>query len=176
MIEFEEEWMGLDEVVVVGYGTQKKSDITGSVTSVPRERLRGLPVANVMQAVQGSVPGVNISQVSSIPGEAPTMVVRGGGSLTASTAPYVVVDGIPISKMGGSINDINPNDIASIEILKDASAVAIYGMNGANGVILITTKRGETAKPTIRYSGYYGVEDFSNVPEMVSPEGLIERD
>lgn len=174
-IEFEEEWMGLDEVVVVGYGTQRKSDITGSVTSVPSERLRGLPVTNVMQAVQGSVPGVNISQISSIPGEAPNMLVRGGGSITASTDPYVVVDGIPISKMGGSITDINPNDIASIEILKDASAVAIYGMNGANGVILITTKRGETAKPTIRYSGYYGVEDFSSAPEMVSPEGLIAR-
>ena len=167
--------IGVDEIVVVGYGVQKRSDITGSVTSVSQERLSKLPVSNVMQAVQGSVSGVNIQQVSSIPGEAPSILVRGGGSLTASTDPYVVVDGIPITKMGGSISDINPNDIESIEILKDASATAIYGMNGANGVILITTKSGGTAEPQIRYSGYYGVEEFAHVPEMVSPEGLLER-
>ncbi len=174
-ISLEEDTKYLDEVVVVGYGTQKKSDITGSVTSVPKDRLSKIPVTNVMQAVQGAVSGVNITQVSSIPGEAPSVLVRGGGSITASTDPYVVVDGIPITKMGGSLNDINPNDIESIEILKDASSVAIYGMNGANGVILITTKRGESSKPTIRYSGYVGVEDFAHVPEMCSPEELISR-
>jgi TonB-linked SusC/RagA family outer membrane protein len=167
--------LDVDEVVVVGYGVQKRSDITGSVSSVSEERLAKIPVSNVMQAVQGSVPGVNITQVSSIPGEAPSILVRGGGSLTASTSPYVVVDGIPISKMDGSINDINPNDIKSIEILKDASATAIYGMNGANGVILITTKHGKTSAPTIRYSGYVGVEEFSHIPEMVSPEELLNR-
>ncbi len=170
-----EEIIGVDEVVVVGYGTQKKSDITGSVTSVPEERLSKIPVTNVMQAVQGAVSGVVINQVSSIPGEELDVLVRGGGSITASTDPYVVVDGVPITKMGGSINDINPNDIESIEILKDASAVAIYGMNGANGVILITTKRGKTSKPTIRYSGYIGIEDFSHIPDMCSPEELIAR-
>lgn len=174
-LTLQEETFGVDEVVVVGYGVQKRSDITGSVASIPKERLGKLPVSNVMQAVQGAVSGVNITQVSSIPGEAPTMLVRGGGSITASTDPYVIVDGIPITKMGGSINDINPNDIESIEILKDASAVAIYGMNGANGVIIITTKRGESSKPVIRYSGYFGVEDFAHVPEMVSPEELITR-
>ncbi len=171
----EEDILQLEAVVVVGYGTQKKSDITGSVTSVPEERLSKLPVTNVMQAVQGAVSGVTISQVSSIPGEAPTILIRGGGSLTAKTDPYVVVDGIPITKMGGSIGDINPNDIESIEILKDASATAIYGMNGANGVILITTKRGKSSKPTIKYSGYFGIEDFAHVPEMVSPEELLAR-
>ena len=174
-VTMKEQMVGVDEVVVVGYGTQKKSDITGSVTSVSKERLQKIPVSNVMQAVQGSVSGVNIQQVSSIPGEAPSILVRGGGSLTASTDPYVVVDGIPITKMGGSISDINPNDIESIEILKDASATAIYGMNGANGVILITTKSGGSTKPQIRYSGYYGVEEFAHVPEMVSPAGLLER-
>lgn len=174
-VTMEEAVIGVDEIVVVGYGTQKKSDITGSVSSVSEERLSKIPVTNVMQAVQGTVSGVNVSQVSSIPGEAPSILVRGGGSLTASTSPYVVVDGIPISKMDGSISDINPNDIKSIEILKDASATAIYGMNGANGVILITTKSGKTSKPTIRYSGYAGVEDFAHVPEMVSPEELLAR-
>ncbi len=174
-VVLEEESIGVDEVIVVGYGTQKKSDITGSVTSVPQERLAKLPVSNVMQAVQGSVSGVHVSQTSSIPGESPAVIVRGGGSITASNSPYVVVDGIPISKMDGSLNDINPNDIASIEILKDASAVAIYGMNGANGVILVTTKRGKSSKPTIRYSGHVGMEDFARVPEMTSPEELIAR-
>ncbi len=132
-VVMEEESLGVDEVIVVGYGTQKKSDITGSVTSVPRERLAKLPVTNVMQAVQGAVSGVQVTQTSSIPGESPAVVVRGGGSITASNSPYVIVDGIPITKMDGSVNDINPNDIESIEILKDASAVAIYGMNGATG-------------------------------------------
>nr|WP_319571171.1 TonB-dependent receptor [uncultured Draconibacterium sp.] len=174
-VTMEDAVIGVDEVVVVGYGTQKKSDITGSVSSVSEERLAKIPVSNVMQAVQGAVSGVNITQVSSIPGEAPEILVRGGGSLTAKTDPYVVVDGIPISKMGGSINDINPNDIKSIEILKDASATAIYGMNGANGVILITTKNGKFSTPTIRYSGYVGVEEFAHIPEMVSPEVLLAR-
>lgn len=174
-ITMEDAVIGVDEIVVVGYGTQKKSDVTGSVSSVSEERLAKIPVSNVMQAVQGAVSGVNISQASSIPGESPSILVRGGGSLTASTSPYVVVDGIPISKMDGSINDINPNDIKSIEILKDASATAIYGMNGANGVILITTKRGKSSAPTIRYSGYYGVEEFAHIPEMVSPEELLNR-
>ena len=174
-VTMEDAVIGVDEVVVVGYGTQKKSDITGSVSSVSEERLAKIPVSNVMQAVQGAVSGVNVTQVSSIPGEAPQVLVRGGGSLTASTSPYVVVDGIPISKMGGSINDINPNDIKSIEILKDASATAIYGMNGANGVILITTKNGKSSTPTIKYSGYVGVEEFAHIPEMVSPEELLAR-
>lgn len=174
-IKLKEDTQALDEIVVVGYGTQKKSDITGSVASVPKERLSKIPVTNVMQAVQGAVSGVVIQQETSIPGEAPSTVVRGRGSLTASNSPYVVVDGIPISKMDGSINDINPNDIESIEILKDASATAIYGMNGANGVILITTKKGRSSKPTIRYSGYIGTENFAYIPDMVSPEELIAR-
>jgi TonB-linked SusC/RagA family outer membrane protein len=153
----------MDEVVVVGYGTQKRSDITGSVASVPKERLSQLPVTNVMQAVQGSVAGVTVTQGSSVPGAQPGTLVRGQNSINAGTGPFVVVDGIPLSKTGGSLNDINPNDIESMEILKDASAVAIYGTNGANGVILITTKRGTDGKPTIRYNNYAGIEEFANV-------------
>lgn len=153
----------LSEVVVVGYGTQKKSDITGSVTSIPKARFSELPVTNVLQAIQGVAAGVNISQTSSVPGAVPAAMVRGQNSINASTGPYVVVDGIPLSKTGGSLNDINPNDIASMEILKDASAVAIYGTNGSNGVILITTKRGTTGKPVIRYNAYAGVEDIAHI-------------
>ncbi|MDJ1467172.1 SusC/RagA family TonB-linked outer membrane protein [Xanthocytophaga flava] len=153
----------LSEVVVVGYGTQKRSDITGSVSSVPKARLSQLPVTNVLQAVQGSVAGVNITQSSSVPGTAPSTIIRGQNSINANSGPFVVVDGIPLSKTGGSLNDINPNDIESMEVLKDASAVAIYGVNGANGVILITTKRGTSGKPTIRYNAYTGIENFSHI-------------
>ncbi|MCX6218935.1 TonB-dependent receptor [Spirosoma sp.] len=153
----------LNEVVVVGYGTQKRSDITGSVASVPKTRLSQLPVTNVLQAIQGSVAGVNISQSSSVPGAAPSTTIRGQNSINANSGPYVVVDGIPLSKTGGSLSDINPNDIESMEVLKDASAVAIYGTNGANGVILVTTKRGNTGKPTIRYNNYVGIENFAHM-------------
>lgn len=156
----------LTEVVVVGYGTQKRSDITGSVTSIPKARLSQLPVTNVLQAIQGAAAGVTISQTSSVPGALPSALVRGQNSITATTGPYVVVDGIPLTKTGGSLNDINPNDIASVEILKDASAVAIYGTNGANGVILVTTKRGTTGKPVIRYNAYAGIE---NIAHMLTP-------
>lgn len=152
----------LNEVVVVGYGTQKRSDITGAVTSVPKERLSQLPVTNVLQAIQGAAPGITVTQGSSVPGAQPSALVRSQNTITAGTGPYVVVDGIPLSKTGGSLNDINPNDIASMEILKDASSVAIYGVNGANGVILITTKRGTMGKPVIRYSGYAGIENMAN--------------
>jgi TonB-linked SusC/RagA family outer membrane protein len=165
----------LDEVVVVGYGTQKRSDITGSVASVPKSRLSQLPVTNVMQAVQGAVAGVNVSQSSSVPGAAPTTVVRGQNSINANTGPYVVVDGIPLSKTGGSLNDINPNDIESMEILKDASAVAIYGTNGSQGVLLITTKRGTTGKPMIRYNAYGGIESFSHMLKPMDGPEYVQR-
>lgn len=161
-IRLEEDSKTLNEVVVVGYGTQKKSDITGSVTVVNKDRLTKLPVVNVMQAVEGSTAGVLVTQGSSIPGDSPSALIRGKNSINASTDPYVVVDGVPISKSGGSLADINPSDIESMEILKDASAVAIYGVNGANGVILITTKRGNTGKPVIRYSGYLGDESYAH--------------
>jgi TonB-linked SusC/RagA family outer membrane protein len=174
-VQLSEDAKSIDEVVVVGYGTQKKSDITGSVTSVPKERLSNLPVTNVLQAVQGVAAGVSITQSSSIPGDAPSAMVRGRNSINASSDPYIVVDGIPLSKTDGSLNDINPNDIASIEILKDASATAIYGTNGANGVILISTKRGASGKPVIRYSGYAGVEEIAHILEPGSPEQLLER-
>lgn len=165
----------MSEVVVVGYGTQKRSDITGSVASVPKERLSQLPVTNVMQAVQGSVAGVTITQGSSVPGSQPGTLVRGQNSINAGTGPFVVVDGIPLSKTGGSLNDINPNDIESMEILKDASAVAIYGTNGANGVILITTKRGTTGKPTIRYNNYAGIEEFAHVLKPRGGQSYVQK-
>ncbi|WP_345947969.1 TonB-dependent receptor [Mucilaginibacter sp. PAMB04274] len=165
----------LSDVVVVGYGTQRRSDVTGSVASVPKNRLSQLPVTNVLQALEGAVAGVNITTVSSIPGSQPAATVRGQNSITASNAPFVVVDGIPLSKTGGSLNDINPNDIASMEILKDASAAAVYGTNGANGVILITTKRGSIGKPVIRYNGYAGLENYAHVLQPRDPASFTQK-
>jgi TonB-linked SusC/RagA family outer membrane protein len=159
----EEEAKMMNDVVVVGYGTQKRSDVTGAVVSVPKARLQELPVTNVYQAIQGSVAGLNITAASSVPGATPSVGLRGQNSVTAISEPYIVVDGVPLTKTGGTINDINPNDIASVEFLKDASAVAIYGVNGSNGVMLITTKRGATSKAQIRYNGYYGTENIAHI-------------
>ena len=174
-IVMQENVADLNQVIVVGYGTQKKSDVTGSVVSVPKARLSELPVTNVYQAMQGSVAGLNVTQNSSIPGSGATVTIRGINSVNANRMPFIVVDGIPFSTTGGNINDINSNDIASIEVLKDASAVAIYGTRGANGVILITTKRGMSGKPVIRYSGYTGLENLAHVLKPNSPEGYVKK-
>lgn len=164
----------LTEVVVVGYGTQKRSDITGSVVSVPKDRLSNLPVTNVMQALQGTTAGLMVTQSSSVPGSASGLQIRGVNSINANTSPFIVLDGVPFF---GSTNDINPNDIESIEVLKDASAVAIYGTRGSNGVILITTKRGAQGdgKPTIRYNTYFGVEDIAHKLTPLGPEAYVQK-
>lgn len=165
----------MNEVVVVGYGSQKRSDITGAVSSVPKTRLTQLPVTNLLHAIEGSVAGVNVTQTSSVPGSSASALIRGQNSISATTGPYLVVDGIPFSKTGGGTNDINTNDIASIEILKDASATAIYGVNGANGVILITTKRGLTGKPVIRYNAYMGFDNIAHQLDPLSPADYVQK-
>lgn len=162
----------LSEVVVVGYGTQKRADVTGSVVSVAQDRLEKIPVSNVAQALAGAVAGVNITTTSSVPGAQPRIQVRGVRSITASTDPYIIVDGLPFP---GNLNDINSNDIASIEILKDASSTAIYGTRGSNGVILISTKRGKTGKPEIRYNGYAGLEYLVKSLTPLSPEAYAQK-
>jgi TonB-dependent starch-binding outer membrane protein SusC len=144
----------LSEVVVVGYGTAKKSDVTGSLVRVTEESLREVPVANVTQALQGRAAGVEINTTSSRPGAGAQIRVRGSRSLTGSNDPLIVVDGIPFN---GDINDINPSDIVALDVLKDASATAIYGSRGSNGVILVSTRRGKNGKAQIFYDGYYGV-------------------
>lgn len=173
-VSMQEESIGLEEVVAVGYGVQKRSDITGSVTSVPSERLAKLPVTNLMHAIEGSTAGLNVVQNSSVPGSSGNMQIRGVNSINAKTSPFIVLDGVPFF---GETNDINPNDIASIEVLKDASAVAIYGTRGANGVILITSKRGsqQDGKPTITYNGHVGVESFANKLDPMSPEVFVQK-
>lgn len=168
----------LSEVVVVGYGTQKRSDVTGSLTSVSEETLRERPVTNALQAVQGKAAGVNVSS-NLKPGEVPAIRVRGTRSLTASNDPLYVVDGIPIVSALGvtsfSINDINPNDIASMEILKDASATAIYGSRGANGVVLITTKKGATGKVAVNYNSNVSIDSYKSLTDWMDGGQYIDR-
>ncbi len=134
----------LDEVVVVGYGTQRKSDLTGSVASVKAEDITAVPVSRVDQALQGRAAGVQVTQTSGAPGAGTVIRVRGGNSITGSNEPLWVIDGIVVGT-NFNLNNINPNDIKSIEVLKDASSIAIYGSRGANGVVLVTTKGGSGA-------------------------------
>ncbi|MGF2412422.1 MAG: SusC/RagA family TonB-linked outer membrane protein [Ferruginibacter sp.] len=174
-VVLQEDRKEIDEVVVVGYGSKKRSDITGSVSSVPKARLSQLPVTNLLHAIEGSVAGVNVTQTSSVPGSSAAVLIRGQNSISANTGPFIVVDGVPFSKTGSVTNDINPNDIASIEILKDASSTAIYGVNGANGVILITTKRGVSGKPVIRYNAYTGLDNIAHILKPLSPQAYVQK-
>jgi len=159
----------MEQVVVIGYGTQRKEAVTGSVASVTGDVLREIPSANITQALQGRVAGVDISQNFTRPGATMQIRVRGTRSLSADNNPLIVLDGIPFL---GSLGDINPDDVKSLEILKDASATAIYGSRGANGVILITTDKGyRNRKPKISYSAYYGAQKvFAKYPMMNGPE------
>ncbi len=157
----------LQEIVVVGYGTQRKGDITGAIASVSSKEIQELPVANAGQALQGRATGVVALANGNRPGDGVTIRIRGRRSLTASNEPLFVVDGIPFQ---GNINAINPKDIKSMEILKDASATAIYGSRGANGVILITTNRGGAMKTQVSYNAYYGVVSVLGVPDMMNGE------
>ncbi|MGQ1948207.1 SusC/RagA family TonB-linked outer membrane protein [Geofilum sp. OHC36d9] len=174
-VTLQEDLMSLEEVVVVGYGTQRKEAVTGSVASVKGDIVREVPASNITQALQGRVSGVEMSQTSSKPGAEMQIRIRGTRSLNASNDPLVVLNGIPFA---GSIGDINPNDIKSIDILKDASATAIYGSRGANGVILITTengRKGQTAQFT--YNGYHGLKTlFARYPMMDGPTFAAMRD
>ena len=170
----------IEESVVVGYGTMSKKDLTGSVSSIKSESLQDRVLLSVDDALAGGVAGLMVSSASGKPGSSSTMLVRGANSLTGSTSPLVVVDGFPlfdITTQGGgidaldtgmsSLSMVNPDDIASIEVLKDASATAIYGNRGANGVILITTKKGKEPGGKIQYNSYYGVQTMNERYDMM---------
>jgi TonB-dependent starch-binding outer membrane protein SusC len=146
----------ISEVVVIGYGTQRREAVTGSVASIGGDKLRDVPAPNISQALQGRLPGVDITQSNSKPGANMQILIRGQRSLTASNDPLIVLDGIPFV---GNLGDINPNDIKSVDILKDASATAVYGSRGANGVILVTTNRGQVGGDAkITYNSYAGTQ------------------
>lgn len=167
----------LEEVVVVGYGTQRKSDLTGAISSIKAEDLKKLPTTSFDQAIQGRAAGVQVTQASSAPGGRVSIRIRGGNSLSSGNEPLYVIDGYPITAGGTAggngagqnpLASINPSDIASMEILKDASATAIYGSRGANGVVLVTTKRGKAGKTSVTYDGYYGVQKVIKKLDMMN--------
>ncbi len=177
----------LNEVVVVGYGTQRKSDLTGAITQVSGDKLRNTVTANIDQALQGRVPGVQVTQNSGAPGGAVSIRIRGTSSITGSNEPLYVIDGIQIqgdaggtagfdwaggaggqqSRAASPLAALSPNDIESIEILKDASATAIYGSRAANGVVIITTKRGRSGEAKIAYDGFYAMQELPKKIDMM---------
>ena len=167
-ITLKEDTQVLSEVVVIGYGTQRKEAVTGSVASMKGEVIQQVQTGNISSALAGRVAGVDMSQSSSRPGASMQIRIRGTRSLNASNDPLVVLDGIPFA---GSLSDINPNDIKSLDILKDASSTAIYGSRGANGVIIVTTNKGYTEqKAQVSYNGYFGFKNAQKYPMMSGQE------
>ncbi|MEM0931312.1 MAG: TonB-dependent receptor [Bacteroidota bacterium] len=164
----------LDEVVVIGYGTQRKSDLTGSVSSVSSEEITQIPTSRVDQVLQGRAAGVQVTQASGAPGAGTAIRVRGGNSITGSNEPLFVIDGIVVGT-NFNLNNINPNDIQSLEILKDASSIAIYGSRGANGVVLVTTKsgRGRAGKPQVSVNVFTSMQMLPELPDLLTREEQI---
>ena len=159
----------LEEVVVVGYGVQKKKLVTGATVQVKGDDLQKLNTVSALGALQSQSPGVNITQSSGMPGEGYKVNIRGMGTI-GSSAPLYVIDGVA----GGDINMLNPSDIESIDVLKDAASAAIYGARAANGVILVTTKQGKTGKVRVSYDGYYGVQQIAKKPELLNAKQYME--
>lgn len=173
----------LEEIVVIGYGSVKKSDLTGAVSSISSEQMEATPMISLEQGIQGRAAGVQVTQSSHAPGGAMSVRIRGANSINSQAEPLYIIDGYPVYSNNNLIptngpNDgvlpqmnllagLNPGDIESIEILKDASSTAIYGARGANGVVLITTKRGREGKPLVEYKGYYGVQNIANKIDMM---------
>jgi TonB-linked SusC/RagA family outer membrane protein len=161
----------MDEVVVVGYGTQRKKDVTGAVVSVGEKALREVPTANLQGALQGRAAGLEVQRTGTRPGAGAVIRIRGERSINGSNDPLIVLDGIPYE--GGNLNDINPDEVASIDILKDASATAIYGSRGSNGVILISTKKGKPGEARLSYNGYVGSVSVRNRYNVLNAQEYI---
>ncbi len=162
----------LEDVVVIGYGTVARGDLTGSIGEVDMADLDKAPVASYEEALAGRIAGVQVSSNEGQPGAEMSIVIRGGNSLTQSNSPLYVIDGFPIEDPGAA--SINPDDIKSINVLKDASATAIYGSRGANGVVIIETKGGQIGKPVISYSGYAGINRVTKRMDMMSPYEFVK--
>ncbi|MGV3706324.1 MAG: TonB-dependent receptor [Arcticibacter sp.] len=171
-IVLKEDVKNLSDVVVVGYGTQSKRAVTGAVASVNYERFKDRSFSNVTQALAGQLPGVNISQAQGAPGSAPIVRIRGTSSITAGTNPLYVVDGLPVENF--NLNLINPQDIASVEVLKDASSAAIYGSRGANGVIIITTKLGKAGQTNVNAIYEFGTQEVTRTAEMMNAQQFVQ--
>lgn len=167
-VVLQDDMANLEEIVVIGYGTMKRRDLTGSVASVTGETLAKNPVSNIAEALQGQLPGVNVISQDGRPGATMSIRVRGGGSITQSNEPLYVVDGMPVDR----IDDIPADNIESIDVLKDAASTAIYGARGANGVILITTKNAKAGKAIVKYSTYYQLRP---APEQLDVQSAYEH-
>jgi TonB-linked SusC/RagA family outer membrane protein len=161
----------LNEVVVIGYGTQKKKDLTGSISSIGEKQLKDIPVSNVAEALTGKLPGVQVTTTEGSPDADIKIRVRGGGSITQSNSPLYVVDGF----IKDDIRDIAPSEIQDITVLKDASSTAIYGSRGANGVIIITTKSAQAGKLSISYNGYVGFKEVSKLLDVLTPYQFAQK-
>lgn len=164
-ITMEEDVASLDEVVVIGYGTQRRRDLTGSVSSVSSEAIAAVPVASVTEAMTGKMAGVQITTTEGSPDAEMKIRVRGGGSITQSNEPLFIVDGFPVA----SISDIPSSDIESIDVLKDASSTAIYGSRGANGVVIVTTKSGKAGKVNVSYNAFYSIKKIAKTLDVLTP-------
>ena len=164
-IVMEDEATNLDDLVVIGYGSVRRKDLTGSVATVSNEALAAVPVASVTEALTGKMAGVNITTTEGSPDADVKIRVRGGGSITQSNDPLLIVDGFPVE----SISDIPATDIEDITVLKDASSTAIYGSRGANGVILVTTKSGKAGKVNVSYNAYYSWKKMAKKMDVLSP-------
>jgi TonB-linked SusC/RagA family outer membrane protein len=184
-IKLADDSKGLDEVVVVGYGTQKKADVTGAIATLDASKLEERPIARVDQALVGQLAGVQVQQNTGLPGRGFNIQVRGNSSITAGSQPLYVIDGFPLESAspnsngnfatGNPLDNINPNDIQSIEVLKDAAAAAIYGSRAANGVVLITTKRGKTGKAQISLNAYSGISQQAKKLDLLSADEWTQR-
>ncbi|MBD0834195.1 TonB-dependent receptor [Aestuariibaculum suncheonense] len=160
----------LDEVVVVGYGTAKKSDLTGSVVTIGGETLEKQPIASVAEALTGRLAGVQVTSSEGSPDAEVNIRVRGGGSITQDSSPLIIVDGFPVNSM----SDVSSSDIENITVLKDASSTAIYGSRGANGVVIITTKSGKDGKISANFNMFYGVKKLAKTIDVLSPEDFVK--
>ncbi|HSC37845.1 MAG TPA: SusC/RagA family TonB-linked outer membrane protein, partial [Chitinophagaceae bacterium] len=177
-IELKEEAKGLNDVVVVGYGTQRKTDLTGSVTSLRGDKLKEMPVVSVEQAIQGRMAGVQVQQTSGQPGAGISVRVRGVSSIAGGNEPLYVIDGLPqfnddVRGVNG-LATINPSDIESIEVLKDAAATAIYGSRGANGVVMITTKSGKAGQPRVTFESSTGLQQLRKKLELMNSQEYVD--
>lgn len=184
-VSLEEESIGLDEVVAVGYGTAKKRDVVGAAASFKAENLDERPLVRIDQSLVGQMAGVQVKQTTGALGKAFSIQVRGAGSISAGNEPLYVIDGFPLAAAspnssgnyasGNPLDNINPNDIESIQVLKDAASAAIYGSRAANGVVLITTKHGKSGKPQITFNSYVGYNEASRKLDMMSADEWIDR-
>ena len=170
-VELAEDVKQLDEVVVVGYGTVKKKDLTGSVASIKTDDVTKTASSNAMQSLQAKMPGVDIQQTDGQSGSPVNITLRGQRSISASNAPLILVDGVEY----GATLDLNPSDIESMDVLKDASSTAIYGTKGANGVIIITTKRGKSGKSVVNFSAYMSTNKPTNIPKVMYGQKEVQR-